>query len=393
MFIYVIAASSGSLDLSWGEEMKKLFVAIIVFLINGCDVSDRVVHDAPYLKRSGENKIAISEQFLTNNDFKPIVIPEGQKFYSVNEWYNQDTVIYSVGESGGSSLYLHKINTGERSLFFQSEEWIGKIEANIDNSLFAVQTIEKNGTSHLRILNKMGHEIFTRSSKIEELQFLWNPYAPNELIVTEFLPNFDFRLFKINVTEKEIYQIPLEHPFVQWISKDELVYLDWNQNEFTLEAPVFLYNLKTLENKKWLDSSIMLFSMKDIIASVTMIKSDYQQSRYTFYDAKTRTKRTEINIPVLNTFSEAWWVPSFDFDEKKQLFYFMKPNRAGDIAEYKDGFQLTALTMDGKEVELINVTGNVPIKLSPTGDWCLIGNQLEQVLNISDQQIYNLVLQ
>ncbi|HHW36940.1 MAG TPA: hypothetical protein GXX18_06850 [Bacillales bacterium] len=351
-----------------------------------------MVNDASYIERNGEEKSVISKQFFSKSSIQPITMTENQDFYSINEWYDEDTVIYSVGEKKMSSLFLHNLLSGKRNLFYQTNEFITKIQANSDHSLFAVQTLEQSGDSHIRILDKIGKEVFSWDNKIEDLQFMWNPYEPNELVITEFLSYMDFQLLKINVRTKDVTEIPVNNPFVQWTSRDELGFLNWEQNEPSLDAPLVLFNLRTSKEEEWLKNCIMLFTQKDVVITVTLDDKDLNKSLYTFYESKTRKRLTKTYIPILNTFSEAWWIPSFDFDEDKEIFYYMKPKRAGDISEYNEGYELTALSLgDQKEEVLITIPNNYPIMLSPDGKLCLIGQQLEQVINISTQQLTNLI--
>lgn len=377
---------------SRGEEMRNIFIVIICFFLYGCSTPNRVVNDASYIERNGEEKSVISKQFFSKSSIQPITMTENQDFYSINEWYDEDTVIYSVGEKKMSSLFLHNLLSGKRNLFYQTNEFITKIQANSDHSLFAVQTLEQSGDSHIRILDKIGKEVFSWDNKIEDLQFMWNPYEPNELVITEFLSYMDFQLLKINVRTKDVTEIPVNNPFVQWTSRDELGFLNWEQNEPSLDAPLVLFNLRTSKEEEWLKNCIMLFTQKDVVITVTLDDKDLNKSLYTFYESKTRKRLTKTYIPILNTFSEAWWIPSFDFDEDKEIFYYMKPKRAGDISEYNEGYELTALSLgDQKEEVLITIPNNYPIMLSPDGKLCLIGQQLEQVINISTQQLTNLI--
>ncbi len=372
--------------------MRKFFVVIICFFLYGCSTPDRVVNDASHIKRNAEEKSVISKQFFSKSSIQPIAMTDKQDFYSINEWYDEDTVIYSVGEKEMSSLYLHNLLSGKRDLFYQTNEFITKIQANADHSLFAVQTLEQSGDSHIRILDKIGKEIFSWDNKIEDLQFMWNPYEPDELVITEFLSYMDFQLLKVNVSTKEVAQIPVNNPFVQWTNKDELGFLNWDQNEPSLDAPLIMFNLKTLKEEEWLEHCVMLFTLKDVVITVSLENGDLNKSIYTFYESNTRKRLTETDIPILNTFSEAWWIPSFDFDDNKKIFYYMKPKRAGDISEYNEGYELTALSIeDQKEEVLMTIPNNYPIKLSPDGRLCLIGQQLEQVINISNQQLSNLI--
>lgn len=372
--------------------MRKFFVVIICFFLYGCSTPDRVVNDASHIKRNAEEKGVISKQFFSKSSIYPIDMTENQDFYSINEWYDENTVIYSVGEKEMASLYLHNLLSGKRDLFYQTNEFIAKIQANANHSLFAVQTLEQSGDSHIRILDKIGKEIFSWDNKIEDLQFMWNPYEPDELVITEFLSYMDFHLLKVNVRTKDVAKISVNNPFVQWTNRNELGFLNWDQNEPSLDAPLLIFNLKTLEEEEWLEHCIMLFTLKDVVITVSLDNGDLNKALYTFYESKTRKKLTETYIPIINTFSEAWWIPSFDFNENKKIFYYMKPKRAGDISEYNEGYELTALSIEDQEEEvLMTIPNNYPIKLSPDGRLCLIGQQLEQVINISNGQLSNLI--
>lgn len=373
-------------------EMRKLVVVVIFLLLYGCSTPDRVVEYASPIQRTLEKKSADVKSFFMNGQVKPISISEKQKFYAINEWYDQNTLLYSTSDNGVSSLYLHNINTGQHNLFYQGDEFIVKMEANTAYSLFALQTFDKSGISHLRILNKMGKEIFSISDKMEDLQFIWNPYQADELIVTEFLPYLEFQLFHINVTNKEINKIQIDNPYVQWTNKDQIGYLDWNQNEPSFKAPLILFNINTSKAKKWLDDSIMFLSFEDLLVTISVDPKNIEKSLYTFYEAASGEKLKEVVVPVLNTFSESWWIPNHDYDSKGKLFYYLAPYRSGNLTEYKEGFKLSVLSLVEDKEEVIKVIpNNVPIRLSPDGAWLLFGQQLEQILDVSNNKVYNLV--
>lgn len=371
--------------------MKRIIVIVLCFILYGCD-TPRVVNDASIIDRKVIEKEPVSKNFFQGGIIKPISMKDSQNFNAVNEWYDQSTIIYSVEEKGISSLYLQHLFSGKTDLFFQSEDFFVKIEANSDHSLFAVQTLEKNGKSKLTVLNKIGREVYSWLGVVDDLQFMWNPFKNDELMLTTFLPSLEFELHNVNVSKRMMSQIHVNNPFVQWTSVDHIGYLKWDQTQPNFNAPLYLVNLSTLKEEKWLEHCIMFFSLDNLVVAISVDPRNGSQSLYSIYDSNTKSKVTEVHIPILNTFSDSWWLPSYDYDKVNKLFYFMTPYRAGDISEYNEGFKLNVLSMDGKTEEVLTtVPTNIPIKLSPDGNWCLLGPQLEQVINVTTKQLFNLI--
>lgn len=375
-----------------GEKMKKIIALLCCSLLFGCN-GPKVVNDATIIDRNVEVKESITEDFFEGSLIKPISLKENQNFNSVNEWYDNSTVIYSVENNGISSLYLKQLYSGQTDLFFQSEEFFVKIEANADHTLFAIQTLEKSGGSKVSVLNKMGKEVFVWSGVVDDLQFSWNPFKNDELILTKFLPSLQFEVYKVNVSKRIMTQVQVNNPFVQWTGNDQIGYLKWDQTEPKIDAPLYLKNLTTFKEEKWLEHCIMFFAHHNIVVAISVNPSNSTESLYSFYDSITGERIKDVNIPVLNTFSEAWWLPSHDYDKQKKLFYYMTPYRSGDITEYNEGFKLTMMSMDGSvEAEVLTtVPNNIPIKLSPNGEWCLLGQQLEKMINVTTKQVFDLI--
>lgn len=371
--------------------MKKIAVFVLCIILFGCD-TPRVVNDATIIDRKTEDKQPVTNDFFQGGLIKPIPLKATQNFNAVNEWYDEGTIIFSVEEKGVSSLYLQHLFSGQTNMFYQSEDFFVRIEANTNHSLFALQTLEKSGKSKLIVLNQIGKEVYSWSGIAEDIQFMWNPFKSDELILTTFLPSLEFEVFNVNVSKKMKTQINVNNPFVQWTSVDHIGYLKWDQTEPSFDAPLYLVNLSLLKEEKWLEHCIMFFSLDSLVVAISVDPNNSKESLYSFYDSKTRAKVTELYIPVLNTFSEAWWLPSHDYDKEKKLFYYMAPYRSGDITEYNEGFKLNVLSMDGNEEEVLTtVPNNIPIKISPDGNWCLLGQQLEQIINVTTKQIFNLV--
>ncbi|WP_102345597.1 hypothetical protein [Bacillus sp. Marseille-P3661] len=371
--------------------MKKALIIVVCIFIVGCTSPREVVNEAPPSKVKLVKKNSISKHFIEEGSIKGISMNKGE-FYGVNEWYNNHTIIYSVGDNGITSLYLHNIHTGQKDLFYQTENFLISIKANNDNSRFAVHTVENSGKANLTILDSLGNIVYSWSELVDEIQYRWNPYKSDEVILTTFLPFLQFEVIAIDINNGESRQIPVKNPFVQWINESKIGYLNWNQNEPSIYAPLYIVDLNTSVEQIWIEKCIMFFSLYNTVVTISVDEDKLDHSLYSFYDGETGNKIKDIYIPILNTFSEAWWIPSYDFDRNRKLFYYLEPKYAADISEYNEGYQLKTISIHEDKTEVLTtVENNVPIKLSPDGSYLLMGQQLEQIIQLSSKQVLNLL--
>lgn len=123
-----------------------------------------------------------------------------------------------------------------------------------------------------------------------------------------------------------------------------------------------------------------------------MNSSSATESNYRFYDSMTRSNISKLQVPILNTYSEQWWIPNHTFDYQTTTFYYMKPDNSGDLYHYNDGYSLMAFDLlTETERKILNFDQDLPLRLSPNGRWLLVGYQLEKVIDLESHDIHSLL--
>lgn len=359
-----------------------MILIVMLLIVTAC--TEAPLESQPLPKSIVELPIKrdVPSSFFTGSAVVPV--DEGSRVVEVMNWYDDKTVLYLEEHLEGSTLHKHHLFTGESSVFYEMEGWIVKVVANVDHSLFALQVINEQDESELIIVDKQGENQLTIKGFGEEYSVYWNEYEPVSFIMTAYLPNWDYETFFVNVEEERIKQVNLEQSYVQWVSTDTVAYLKWDELEPSFRAPLYQTNVKTGETKLWKDDVIAYMSFSDGLSLSITVETDFDlYSVYKFYDNQERYR--QIEVPILNTYSEQWWIPYYTYDNENGIFYFMRPKKSGDFISYTDGYDLIAYNVSAdSEVKLTTLERHVPISISPGGSSLLIGDRLESVWDLSE---------
>lgn len=371
---------------------KVLLFAVCIIYITACDQSVQLIANDASLRSSNlmlkPDTLTI---FLDSYDVKNIETNE-YSFVGVQDWYDNDTVVYLRDENGYSYLNTFNILTGEDKEFFQINEPIIDIEANANFSIFAIKVALLNGNSDLYFVNKFGEEILILNDVGEDFQLHWNPYVPHELIVVALQPDYTFNVVYLDLNSESMIDLSLEQIYAQWLAKKQLAFLEWDMYEPSYYAPLFQFDLTTKEKQLLKKDIISFFSFHNYFFTISVKSLDETTSHYTFYESSTQKKLAQLQVPILNTYSEQWWVPNHAVDDINPTFYYMKPKKSADLYQYKDGFSLVSFDIvSGEEKIISSFDYNYPMKLSPSGKWLLLGYQLEKLVDINKKELSSLI--
>ncbi|MEB1807642.1 MAG: hypothetical protein LPK26_10210 [Bacillaceae bacterium] len=371
-------------------KSKSLFFVItflIIFSV-GCNTKDEGVTQHTL---KNVNLIEKKLDLLTETELQIPLLVNPYSFVEISEWYDSDTVLLLKDENAIS--YINKVNlkTGEISNFFQTEEPIFSVEANYDHSYFAIQTSTYDLSSPLYFINSEGQMVYKLTDIGEEYSLFWSPYKSEELIIISFLPDWEFDVYQLNLSEGILAQLNLDHTYFQWLTKDEVAFLEWSSLAPSFFAPIYKHNLITNTTDEFLEEVIAFFTFgENILVAISVESLEAEQSIYQFYQNQDLTARLEI--PTLNTYSEQWWIPFHEYDDHKHFFYYLSPMYSGDFFGYDDPFELTQFNVETGTVEkIIDVDLQAPINLSPDGRWMLYGNQFEWLIDLSNKTIHSLI--
>ncbi|NLP50925.1 hypothetical protein [Bacillus sp. RO1] len=373
--------------------MKKNFwvVCIIICMLIGCQSPShpKEVSNAPAL--SNEEKQKPSKPLIFHNEPpKKLSIPFDQ-FSAVSEWLNDETILYIVNDGTGSIVHTFNLVSGETDVFYKSEEMIMSVEANKTYDMFLVRSAVSATEGKLSVLSDKGEELAEwKFDNSIDIVFSWNAFSGQQLVVSSFKEDWSYDSFLLDIRNKSMVKKDVTDPFVQWLSDQEIAYIDWNHDMPSLEAPLNAVNLNTQDKKQLKESVVMFHTYESLLLTVGAV-DDNGIASYSFSYFPDLREIQSYQAPLLTLYSN-YFIPYYDFVENSKMFYTFESNRAGNADGYTEGFQFISFdTTNGKKKVLAKNMENKPLKCSPNGIYCLYGYQLEQLIIPSTKEIVNLV--
>ncbi|WP_404443587.1 hypothetical protein LG307_15075 [Sutcliffiella horikoshii] len=373
--------------------MKKVFwvVCIIICFLIGCQSPShpKEVSNAPALSNQTKQKPFNPSFFLTES-FKKLSVP-AEQFSTISEWLNDETILYIVNDGSGSAVHSYHLISGETDVFYKSEEPILSVEANNNHEMFLVRSAVSATEGKLLVLSDEGEELADwRFDHSIDLVYSWNPFSGQQLVVSSFKEDWTFDSFLLDVPNKSMVKKDVKDPFVQWLSNEEIGYIDWNPDMPVLEAPLYTEDLGTEEKSELKERVVMFHTNESLLITVGSVDEN-EMASYSFYRFPELEEVQSYEAPLLTLYSN-YFIPYFDFVGSSNLFYSFEATRAGNADGYSDGFQFISFdSTTGQKEVLVKDMENKPLKCSPSGVYCLYGYQLEQLIIPLTKKLVNLV--
>ncbi|MEH7390440.1 hypothetical protein [Bacillus sp. JJ1474] len=365
-----------------------LLCFFLLFLLVGCQ-SEKETGIQPIQKHSQSlHKAAIPHSFLLNEVQAPVPIQKGQ-FNSINGWLNNDTIIYMTNVELGTNIYTYNIITGETHLIMESEAPVSSVMASPSGNQVLIHSAPNSYEGIISIVDTKGKEILNKRISAFEIHFEWNPYDEDKILISSFTEGWDYSIYLLSIKDKTLDEIENKEPFVYWFAKDEIIYLNWSQNDLSLFAPLVKRNINEPNEKFLLNEIYYIKTIKDLLMTITVNSENSNEAEYTFF-SKELERLASISVPHLTRFSD-WLVPYFDFDQNHR-FISLQPLFSTDADTYTNGFQLISFDIvNGDKKVIIDNMKNEPLSCAPSGDKCLYGFYFEKLINLETKTIIPLV--
>ncbi|WP_088088974.1 hypothetical protein [Bacillus sp. OV166] len=362
-----------------------LRLIFLILILTACAQKEQLKQ-----KVTAKNEKPKSPATALGNEWKlPISIPEGE-FYKFVGWLSGTKVLYITNLEQTSSVYQYNLLTGKSELIYKSEYPIVNVQISPSKKRMLIHTSPSSYEGVVTIIDIKGKEQLKKSFASYELSFEWNPYKESEILVTKFNEDWSFQILLLDLNKSNTTELTLPQPFIKWKGENEVAFINWDENNPSLFAPLID---RSLENgmEKTLFSSVIDFSeFRDLLVTVSVNEQDQSMANYSFFD-KEMKKLFTFSIPQLTNYSD-WLVPSYDYNEQKGQFFTFSPVTSGEADSYTEGFQLLAFNpKNGSSSLIMDGLENEPIHLSPTGDALLYGNQFEKIIDIKAKKIYELI--
>ncbi|MCM3712905.1 hypothetical protein M3202_02340 [Alkalihalobacillus oceani] len=368
--------------------MKRICLCLMMLLMmSACTSGQLESHPSPERLTELPEKRDVPNSFFTGS---PVVPLSETEITEVTGWYREDAVFYLQEDGEHSSVHTYNLLTGESADFFQRDGWVVNIAPNVDYTLFAVQLVTPEHEAEVVILDAAGEPQMTIEGLGDDYSVFWNPYVQNRMLAVAFLPDWEYAGYLVDVGTNEVKPVELEQPYVQWLSETEVAYLLWDELEPNYQAPLYIANLEDGKKKLWRENVISFMSFPGRLSLMVTVDSVYDlYSKYSFF--RERELAQQIEMPILNTYSEQWWIPFYSYDAAGEIFYYARPKYSGDFLSYTDGFELIAYDVGtNAENKLAELESHEPMQIAPDGNYLLLGSRYESVFDIEQEVLVQL---
>jgi hypothetical protein len=365
--------------------MTIMLVISLILLLSACQSKDdRLVS---HFDVDNKNPLSREDYSIT----KPKKLMHDVKLESVYGWLDKNSILYGARQKGEkqSELMVYHAKTGKQEVFYRPNGEIINVSISPSKKFILIHTSAGTHKAHLDFLNSNGQKQFAVSIESAEVDFSWNPFNDGRLFLTAFSADWSYRTYLIDIMDEKLESIDLPQPFAQWASKSKLLYLDWDDNERALTAPLSEYDLDNEKTRTHMLGVIAFQQVNDALMAIQVKGEKPDEANYTFF-TNDKTHISSFSVPLLRNFSE-WVIPKYDYSQKTHSFYTFVPEKTGDANQYDGKFNLIEFNWEtGKTEYLFKGMENQPISCSPDGNLCLYGHQLERIINLKEKKIYQL---
>lgn len=365
---------------------KCIFLLLLVVLLGvGCIPSHQQDHNKELssMRELPKDKKESSRQFFGQEAIIPLHINEAL-FHSVADWKDENTILYIVNDSQGSEVHTYDLLTGKTTLFYESEFPILQLEANEDHDMFLIHTSPSTYEAELVIVNENADVLYTTRIESFELNYIWNHKKNDQLFISSFKEDWTFDTYVLNVTNQEMTKNQIHQPFIQWLDENHVSYLKWDQEKPSLTAPLFVYNIKNQSESLIADDVVANTNFSDFLLTIELVDAN-GDAAVRFYNSEKSVEFLEMPTQLESLYSD-WSVPYLDMDLNKDILYMI------EVDEAKTEFSLVSFSTKTEEKKvLIQSIDNLPIKLSPSGEYALYGGRFEKIINVNKVSIEELI--
>lgn len=300
-------------------------------------------------------------------------------FHSIVGWLGEFEIAYIEKEANFYNLKSFDLRSGVSKTIYTEDSLLIDVQIHPSKKFILLHTGSDSTSAVLKFITKDGR--LQNEVKIEsvELSIQWNDMNPSLLLFTAFREDWTYDLFFFDTTESDLVLLPIKNPFPKWLGQNKVIY---SVDNAPLIDSYSLVTFDTLtgqqqqsdhENLQFFDTyndHLLLSELKEEELHYTIISSD-------------KIVESEWTTQYSGDSSE-WFEPKIDWISTTELILHSTQSNSTSATNGSDQF-LLHVTNGGETLESI-VIDSESANCSPTGEWCLIGEQSETLINLKTNQ-------
>ncbi|MGV3464845.1 MAG: hypothetical protein ACO1OT_06070 [Heyndrickxia sp.] len=322
------------------------------------------------------------------NEVKPLLMDE-DSFQKVVGWLDNNSVLYIADENNYTKLFRYNIVNGNKNVVFTSSTPIHNAVISPDKKRLLIHSASSTYLAEIRVIDLNGKVLLSRKVPSYDLNFNWNPENPDYILTTVFFEDWSYQVHILNIKDQTFQKYEIADPFVKWLKGDRILIQDWKDNEMHFFAPLRSYSLSNTKTATTLLTGVYQFdTFSPYLMTITIPEKHQDLAAYHFYNQDLK-ELFSFKVPHLSQYDN-WLVPNYDFIRNQFLTFV--PRESGSIEEYNGKYQLIKYDIQKNDKKIIaEELKNQPLSISPDGKMSLYGNQLTQLIDLSNGKIKPIV--
>ncbi|CAM3952968.1 YqgU-like beta propeller domain-containing protein [Lederbergia lenta] len=358
-----------------------LMNVIIILLLSGCIEKSMDASPSP----EPLNKSESNESNSVNLPVVPLDVGSG-KFEKSYGWLDDQTILYSYVDKGKYYVSSYELYKGDSEIIFASSTPIVNVIIHPMQEKLLIHTSPSTHGAEVFITDAQGDISFSTEIESYELAIEWNKKDATQMFITAFYEDWTYDIHHLDLSTNNMNKVPHLEPFMKWLG-NSVIEQRWNENDEAFFAPLWKTFIDRDKKTELLKDEVYRFDVfSDYLMVITIPKNNQTVFEYQFFDLSMKRKNL-LEKPNLTQYAD-WLIPYYDYNVAENKFITFAPETHASVDTYNDGFKLIELDLDdGKEKELIVDIDNQPISCAASGNQCLYGYQLENLLNLKTGKI------
>ncbi|MFJ5715361.1 hypothetical protein [Neobacillus sp. NPDC093127] len=371
--------------LSFQKFILILIFIFLTLLLSGCTSKEQQKPKIPAKNERPKPALTVGSAWKL-----PISIPEGE-FDRLCGWLSEDEVVYITNLEQTSNVYRYHLLTGKSELIYKTEHPIVTVQISPSKKYILIHSSPSSYEGLITIIDTQGTEKIKESLPSYELAFEWNPYNEEQVLVSKFKEDWTFQVVLLDMNKLNTTELSIPQPFIKWMGEKKIAYLDWDEDNPTLFAPLTVSDLEKGIEQTLFPRVLQFATFHGKLMTITVKEQDQTNAVYSFFD-KNLKENFSFSQPQLTKFSD-WLVPFYDYNDPLGQFITFRPVKSGEADSYSDGFELLLYNLKKGSLPKLIMAGmeNEPINFSPSGEALLYGNRFEKIIDLNAKKIYELI--
>lgn len=361
--------------------LKRLIIILVAILfIFGCkkDESNVIVStELPPVERSE-----------SSNEVKDVKIPSpyfarSEEFDRVIGWISETEIMFLEKNVEGFHVYTYDINSNIKTHHATVELPINDVMIHPSKSHFTLLMSENSLQAIIAIYEMGGTKVDELTIESSEIVFEWHPSQVELMTVTAFYEDWTFDTFMYSSKTQILELISSTQPFLEWASSNELVGVEWKENDALSGGSLTKISISEGSISKSRESNYIFVDYFEDLSLTVQIDQERELFIYKLYDLKNKTEKI-FKTPAISNYSQ-WFIPEIIWTNQESFLTYISPN-SGLLDVNQSRLKLMEFSFKPENDRVEFDEGYVQLICSPNGEYCLKGEDLFTISNLHSGQ-------